>query len=325
VSRRIVVLVVGVLVAVLMGACGGAPAAQEEIADDAPAEEESADEFFEEEEAAEEEMAEEEPAIEVTFEAGDASEFPQSQQSDRLIIKNGEISLLVEEVDTALDLTTQVATDNGGYVISNQAYSDDGYDYATITIAVRSDNFETALRRLRSISIEVMNESSTGEDVTAEYTDLESRLDNLEATRDRIRTFLDEAENVNEALAVNEELAQIEEEIEIVQGRINYLRGRATFSTITVNLEEQILATPTPTPTPEGPWSLAPIVDEAVETQVTLGRGLAEAATWSILVCGPYVVIVGLILGAGRWAYVAFFRREKSTTQAPIKNTQDDE
>jgi len=49
----------------------------------------------------------------------------------------------------------------------------------------------------------------SGQDVTDEYVDLQSRLGNLEATRDRIRTFLDQAQTVDEALRVNEQLAAV--------------------------------------------------------------------------------------------------------------------
>ncbi len=46
-----------------------------------------------------------------------------------------------------------------------------------------------------------------------EYVDLQSRLRNLEATWDRIRTFLDQAQNVEEALKVNAELKTVEIQI----------------------------------------------------------------------------------------------------------------
>ena len=73
----------------------------------------------------------------------------------------------------------------------------------------------------------------------SEFVDLQSRLHNLTATRDRLRTFLEQAQTVTEALAVNSQLAEIEGQIEQVQGRMNYLTGRVAYSTITVSIEEK--------------------------------------------------------------------------------------
>ena len=226
-----------------------------------------------------------------------------------MIIKNGEMSLVVEDVGIAVDRVTQIAIDNGGYVLSSQSWNTGENVGATLTIAVQAASFETALRRLREIAVEVRTESATGQDVSAEYVDLESRLRNLEATRDRVRTFLDQAGDVEEALSVNDELSSIEAEIEQVKGRMNYLTGRAAFSTITVDLANVVEAAPTPTPTPAPPWSLNPTIKNAVETQTSLLRGLSQALIWMAIVLGPYALIVAVILG-GAWA---FARRRRNS------------
>lgn len=233
---------------------------------------------------------------------------------DRMIVKNGEIDLLVESTDAAIDQVTQIATDNGGYVLSSQSSLTGAAKSATVTIAIRSDQFETAMRRLRQIAIEVQRELSTGEDVTSEYVDLDSRLRNLEATRDRIKSFLDQAKTVDEALKINQQLADIEAEIEQVKGRMTYLSGRSAFSTITINIQQKIDATPTPTPTitptptATPPWSLNPVIEDATNAQVGLFRGLVTLATWLIIVPGPYCIAGGLIA----WGIWTFNRRRKA-------------
>lgn len=221
---------------------------------------------------------------------------------DHMIVKNGEIDLLVESTGKAIDQVTQIATDNGGYVLSSQSAMSGAARTASITIAVRSDCYETATRRLRQLAIEVLRELSTGEDVTSEYVDLESRLRNLEATRDRIKSFLDQAKTVREAMDINTQLSEIEGEIEQVKGRMTYLSGRSTFSTITVNIQQKIEATLTPTPTPTFTptptprWSLGPTVDNAARTQVNLARGFLEVLTWVVIVLGPYLFTLALIV-----------------------------
>ena len=178
---------------------------------------------------------------------------------NRLIVKNAELELLVAETDVAIDLTTQIAADCAGYIISSRVWYEDwqgeSYKYATITLGVPVDQFERAMRRLRSLALRVVDETASGQDVTDEYVDLQSRLGNLEATRDRIREFLAQAESVEESLRINDELTVVEEEIEQVEGRMNYLFDRAAYSTITIQIKPELppiipTLTPTPSPTP---------------------------------------------------------------------------
>jgi hypothetical protein len=230
---------------------------------------------------------------------------PIDQSQERLIIKNGELDLLVEDTDRALDQIAQIAVDNGGYVLNSQTWQEGEVKAGSVTIAVRAENFETAMRRLGDTAIEVLGETSSGQDVTAEYVDLGSRLSSLEATRDRLRTFLEDAQDVEEALAVNQELSQIESEIEQVRGRMNYLSGRATYSTITINLSMPY-DVPTPTPTP---WSLGNTFNSAVKAQGALLRFLAGAATWLVVVLGPYIVVLAIIILVVR----ALLRRRKKS------------
>lgn len=256
---------------------------------------------------------------------------------DRLIIKNGEIDLLVEDANIAIDRVTQIAVDNGGYVLSSQAWFEGDVKLATLTIAVRSEMFEVAMRRLREIAIEVLRENTSGQDVSSEYVDLESRLRNLEATRERIAGFLDRAKTVQEALKINEDLAQIEAEIEQVKGRMNFLAGRSAFSTITVTIQIPVEIPPTPTPTPTStptptptptatltptPWSPAYTLDSAVKTQTGLLRGLTDAALWIGIVLLPYAVVGGGIVFGVR---AVVRRRPPSHNPTPTQPEKEQE
>jgi hypothetical protein len=223
-----------------------------------------------------------------------------SSANNRLIVKNGEMRLLVAETDVALDRVTQVADDVGGYIVSSrvwfQQYGEKNYKYASLTLGIPVEEFERGLRRLREMAIRVLDENATGQDVTDEYVDLQSRLKNLAATRDRIRTFLDQAQTVEEALIINDQLSRVEADIEQVQGRMNYLFDRAAYSTITIQIEPQILEPtptptplPTPTPTPT-PWSIQPTIDQAGSTLTGLLRGLAEMGVWIGMVILPVLL-----------------------------------
>ena len=124
-------------------------------------------------------------------------------QANRMIIKNGEMSLLVANTDRAIDQVTSVAVDSGGYIVSAKTWVQDDFKYATISMGVPSDQFEAVQRQLRTLAIEVQVDTASGQDVSQEYVDLQSQSTNLEATQARIRSFLDKATKVEEALQVN--------------------------------------------------------------------------------------------------------------------------
>ena len=225
-------------------------------------------------------------AAEATVVAVGVEYQPAVPGSERMIIKNADVRLLVQDTDTAIDGINQAVGDIGGYIISQrvwyETHNDQNYKYATITMGVPVDEFEFALRRLHGLAVRVLDENASGEDVTTEYVDLQSRLKNLELTRDRIREFLDQAKTVEEALKVNEQLSSVEEEIEQVQGRMKYLAGRAAYSTITVNLEPyipEITPTPTPTRTPTPtptPWTPRETLQQAGSSFVDLWQGVVD-------------------------------------------------
>ncbi len=218
-----------------------------------------------------------------------------------LIIKQGQVRLLVKNTDQAIDRLTQIVSDTHGYIISNRIWYEqagaESYKYATYTIGVPVDAFETALRRLRSLAVKVVDETASGQDVSEEYTDLESRLRNLEATRDRIRSFLAQAQSVEESLRINNELAAIEAQIEQVQGRMRYLSSRAAYSTITIQFDPELPAAPTPTPTPEPvpyTWDPGQTFQQASGIAIKAGQAVVDLFIY-LVVWVPFAIPVFII------------------------------
>ncbi len=233
---------------------------------------------------------------------------------DRMVIKNGEITLLVKDSDVALDGITQMVGDVRGYIVSSQIYYQEyfgtNYKYATLTIGIPADQFEVVLRRLRNMAIRVISETASGQDVTDQFVDLQSQLTNLEATRDRIKSFLDDAKTVDEALRINQQLSEIEAQIEQVKGQMNYLQDRSAFSTITISVQPDLpvipptaTATPRPTSTP-APWEPGKTFERSKHAVTSAYQGIAEFLIWFFVVLvpilAPFVLIAWLIWRAMR-------------------------
>jgi hypothetical protein len=244
---------------------------------------------------------------------------------NRLIIKKAEVALLVENTDTAINRSLGIVTEYGGYVVSNRTWFQDEGKYATLTIGVPAEYFEEMLRRLKELAVTVSNETVSGQDVTDEFVDLESRLVNLEATAARIREFLAQAKTVEESLQVSNQLSAIEAEIEQVKGRMAYLKDRAAFSTITLQIAPHVLVptpTPTPSPTPTAtpePWSAGRTFNQATTVTSSAAQTLFQTSVdvliWMVVVILPFAAPVVLVI----WITFKLVRRlaQRETAQRP--------
>ncbi len=261
-------------------------------------------------------------AAAAVIQTGPDSTVNNASFGDHMIVKNGDIKLRVKDTDQALDGVTQIVGDVQGYIVSSrvwyQDYYDTSYKYATLTISVPVDQFETSLRRLRGLAVRVLDENATGEDVTDQYVDLQSQLTNLEATRDRIKSFLDQAKTVDEALRINQQLSDVEGQIEAIKGKMNYLSNRSAFSTITINLEPdlpQVVVTPTPTATPSaiqplGPWDPGRTTHKATNALIATYRVLVDFLIWVFVVFVPIFAPPILVI----WLVVWLIRKRTKPT-----------
>lgn len=207
--------------------------------------------------------------------AGGTAAQPAQPPSQRLVIKNATISVQVESVAAAEASLRARAEQLGGYVVSVQTTGSDEYQSSLVTFRVPAARFEEALAGVEGLARKVLARSVSGDDVTEEFVDLESRLRNLEATRDRLLDLLTRATRVEDALQVNQALTDVQGQIEQIRGRMQYLTQSAAFSTITADLQP---VPPPPTIIEEDSWQPLRVAREALGDLVRFGQGLLSLA-----------------------------------------------
>lgn len=218
--------------------------------------------------------------------------------SERMIIKDATLALEVTSMATAVSNITQLAADQGGYVLETNTNGFDDHQSASVRLAVPSAKFEATLERLRQLSSRVISEQGSGQDVSADYVDLQTRLTNLEATSARVREFLQEAKTVEESLKVNGELSQLEGEIAQIKGQMQYYEGRSAFSTIAVALT---LAAAEPTPAPTAAWDPNKSMERATETAGRLSQGLYDVVVFVAVGFAPIWLPGAIVLAFLVW------------------------
>lgn len=249
------------------------------------------------------------PAIEPS--AGDqtGSGNAQSAQPDqqgfaRLVIKNAEVSLQVESVRDAEAGIRALAGKLGGYVVKVQTSGTDENMISQITFRVPAERFDDALAGAQGLAKKVLSRSISGDDVTEEYVDLESRLRNLEATRDRLQSFLDKATKVEDALSVNSSLSDVQGQIEQTRGRLQYLKQSAALSTVTVSL----MPVPLTPIVDSDAWQPLGVARGALRNLIQLGQGLVNVLI--VLLVWTPVWLLPLLL-------ILWFRRRRGGRRGP--------
>jgi len=211
----------------------------------------------------------------------DENEITDKLTEDRKIVKTGSMTLEVEDIAETMDEVAEIADELNGYIVSSYKYEYERGVSGHIIIRVPFEKFEEAFERLRQLATAVPYETTTAEDVTEEYVDLEAQLHNLQATEAQYLALMEKAENVEEMLKVQKELSNVRGEIEQIEGRMKYLEQTSETSLIEVDLQE--------TKGLAEPWSASAAFQSAVRGLTTFGRGLATVLMWLGIFCWAWV------------------------------------
>ena len=215
----------------------------------------------------------------------------QPNQPVRLIIRNADMTIVVQDTQARLDELNKIAADYGGYVASaNTSQAGENSLQAQVTLRIESAQLDAALDRIRKLAVEVRSESIRGDEVTAEYVDLDAQLKNLEAAEAQLKEIMAKAEKTEDVMAVFEQLTAIRGQIEQIKGRMKYLSQSASLATINLTLIPDVLAQPVQI----AGWRPDGVAKDALEALISALQGLATLAIWFVIVLLPILLIIAI-------------------------------
>jgi hypothetical protein len=135
---------------------------------------------------------------------------------------------------------TEIATSNGGSVLSSSAA---GGDSGTFTLRIPAARFDKAMVQLGALG-SVDSQDVRGQDVTAEFYDAKAHLKIYLSRRTVLFGLMAQANTIGETLTVANQLDQVQLRIDQIQGQLRYLNDQVAESTIKVDLHEPDAATP---------------------------------------------------------------------------------
>ncbi|MCF3943274.1 DUF4349 domain-containing protein [Oceanobacillus alkalisoli] len=162
-------------------------------------------------------------------------------EANRKVIYTADISVETDDFEVFSNVIQKEAKKIGGYVLESTLYNEQVEDLkgGQMTVRIPQEDFHTFLDVIEEGSTKVLDHYVSGEDVTEEFVDLESRLKSKEQVEERLLEFLDGAEKTEDLLKISNDLAIVQEEVEMIVGRMNYLQDKTDFSTVTISIQER--------------------------------------------------------------------------------------
>jgi hypothetical protein len=213
-----------------------------------------------------------------------------------LVIRNANLTLVVEDPTQSADDISSLAESMGGFVVTSNVYqttygsSEIPTTRASITIRVPVERLNEAIDTIVEQVIEVRVKNISGEDVTREYTDLQSRLKNLEAAEEQLREIMDNATETEDVLKVFDDLSAVRGEIEVIKGQMTYYEDSARLSAISIELIPDELAQPLSI----GGWRPQGTAKDAVEALINTLQFLVDAGIWLVICVAPILLLLGV-------------------------------
>lgn len=223
--------------------------------------------------------------------------------ADKKIVKNGNITLKVGDTEWAVEEISKIAREKGGEVFTTNLYERiRGQKSGFVTIKVPVDKFEDTIKDIKKIATQVLSESTTGQDVTEQYVDLQAQLKNKKAEEEGFVKILGTAGKIDDVLAATREVSRVRGEIERLEGRIRLMDSQTEMSTITIDLGEDVEVTPIG----EGwrPWE---VVKKSFKELIDNIQGFADGVIRFIIVgipsLIPFILLAALLFWGGKKIY----------------------
>lgn len=157
-----------------------------------------------------------------------------------MLMKEGSMGCMMEDYIKGRQQIETLVKQYGGY-ISSESEMKEAYRISNdLVIRIGSDKFDALMDAIAKLAVNVDFKRITATDVTEEYVDIETRLKTKKEVEKRYVEFLSRAKSIEEVLKVENELRIIREEIEAREGRLKFLKDRVSYSTINLNIYQNL-------------------------------------------------------------------------------------
>ena len=155
----------------------------------------------------------------------------------RKIIREGEMTFEIDSFDSTVMNIGKIVAEEGGFVSTTDSDKlANGKVKGTVVVRVPPDHLDTLVLKLRGIG-DLKSQKITAQDITKQYTDLESELRAAQAMQERLLDIIKNGKGaVKDLLEAEKQLGVWREKIEQVEGELRYDNNLVSLSTLSISL-----------------------------------------------------------------------------------------
>jgi len=223
---------------------------------------------------------------------------PRADVTDRLVVQESNLSLVVKNVRQSVDQIISKATEAGGYMVSSNLNQPEEAPFANVVVRIPADKLDQVLEYYRSLAIKVSSEYLQGYDVTDQYLDIETRLNRLRRTQAKFEQLLDQATNFDQILQAQREILSLQDQIDNYTGQQHYLEQTAKLAKLTLYLSTDELALPY---SPSDTFRPLVTFKLAVRSLVLTVRSVIKLIIWMAVYGIIWIPAILLFIFVRRW------------------------
>jgi len=196
--------------------------------------------------------AEEEGPISAGNGAVRSLEKPAAELEEKLVY-TADVQMRSYSFDEDYDALKAKVQALNGYVDRNYVeglpYSQSGGNgrYGNLQLRVPQQSYSELMEWLKELG-EVTSTQETVSNITLQYSETKIRMENLEKQITRLQELLEQAESIEDIIALESKLTDVTGELEYVTGQLNGMDHDVSYSTVNVSLQEmRTAADPLPT------------------------------------------------------------------------------
>ncbi|MHB8126877.1 MAG: DUF4349 domain-containing protein [Desulfitobacteriaceae bacterium] len=213
------------------------------------------------------------------------------------ITHNLNATIQVMNITDTINKLNQDFQQMGGYVVDCQQNGRESGEYGHITAKIPAAKFESYRASILPNIGKILSQSQTANDITNQYYDAQTRLQNWEAEQLRYMEILQQAKTVEDILKVEGALANIRQQIEQLKGQLKLWNNEVDYSTIQIELQSTI----TSNLKVNDPWQPVSWSKTWKATQDAVLKTISS--TWNVFNYGlvglgyafPYLILIGII------------------------------
>jgi Domain of unknown function (DUF4349) len=262
------------------------------------------------------------PSANQSLASGSKSTYALDQSTtstDRLVIKNATLSMAVDDPLKSMDTISKMAESMGGFVVTADMYQQSlsngvKVPQVSMTIRVPAEKLDEALATIKKETDQpIISENESSQDVTAEYTDLNSRLTNLQAAEKQLQEIMASATKTEDVLSVYSQLVSVREQIELIKGQMKYYEQSAALSSISI----QLIANAAMQPITIAGWQPKGVAKEALQSLIHTMQSLANFGIRFVILYLPTLLMIFIPIGLIVWGLIALVRKLRKPKVTP--------